>query len=402
MIRAVCERWAPDGDFPTSVRENGLMRAEQEPRANGNTGRSGRYEQTRNRSVAERRGGEPAPFLRGGNDHKTSNLKLKFILFFTLLAALFAADVLVGSVGVLWPFGDAGGSDIARRILFDFRLPKAAVALLSGAALSVGGLLMQTVFRNPLAGPYVLGVSSGASLGVAVFLLGLPVLGGAGAIRDIGMAASAWIGAAAILLLVTAVSTRIRDIMAVLILGMMFGSAASAFVDVLQYFSSDAALKSFVVWSMGSLGGLSHGQLSIMAVCVAGGLLLAVGSVKSLNLMLLGEGYARSMGVSVRRLRITVFLATSLLAGSVTAFCGPIGFVGIAVPHVARMIFRRADHRILLPASVAIGADMMLFCDLVSQLPGSDLILPVNTLTALLGIPVVVLVVVNGKRGKVM
>lgn len=331
-------------------------------------------------------------------------MKLKFILFLVLLAALFAADVLVGSTGVLWPISqsDTSAGEIAQRILFDFRLPKAAVALLAGIALAASGLLMQTVFRNPLAGPYVLGVSSGASLGVAVFLLGLPMLGGAGIARDLGVAVSAWIGAAAILLLVMAVSARIKDIMAVLILGMMFGSAASAFVDVLQYFSSDTALKGFVIWSMGSLGGLSHGQLLIMAVCVAGGLLLAAGSVKSLNLLLLGEGYARSMGVSVKRVRGVIFLATSLLAGSVTAFCGPIGFVGIAVPHIARMVFRRADHRVLLPASVLIGADMMLFCDLVSQLPGSDLILPVNTITALLGIPVVVMVVVNSKRGRIM
>ena len=153
---------------------------------------------------------------------------------------------------------------------------------------------------------------------------------------------------------------------------------------------------------MGSLGGLSHGQLLILTVCVVGGLVMAALSVKPLNLLLLGEGYARSMGVSVKRVRLLLFLATALLAGSVTAFCGPIGFVGIAVPHVARMLFRRADHRILLPASVLIGANLMLFCDMVSQLPGTELILPVNTITALLGIPVVVMVVVNSKRGRVM
>lgn len=329
-------------------------------------------------------------------------MKLKFTLLIVLLVVLALTDVFVGSTGVVWPFGAYAESDIAWRILLDFRLPKAAVALLAGAALSASGLLMQTLFRNPLAGPYVLGVSSGASLGVALFLLGFPVLGAVGVARDIGVAAAAWMGAAVILLLVMAVSARIRDIMAILILGMMFGSAATAFVDLLQYFSSDSALKSFVIWSMGSLGGLSHGQLLILAVCVAGGLLMAILSVKPLNLLLLGEGYARSMGVSVRRVRLLMFLATALLAGSVTAFCGPIGFVGIAVPHVARMLFRRADHRILLPASVLIGSNLMLFCDIVSQLPGMDLILPINTITALLGIPVVVMVVVNSKRGRVM
>lgn len=335
-------------------------------------------------------------------------MKLKFILFSALLLVLFGLDVLLGSSGVLWPWGTAAGGggvfqdpEVVQRILFDFRLPKAAVAVLAGVALSASGLLMQTVFRNPLAGPYVLGVSSGASLGVAIFLLGAPLLG-AGVGRDIGMAMSAWIGAAAILLLVMAVSARIKDIMAVLILGMMFGSAASAFVNVLQYFSGEAALKGFVIWSMGSLGGLSSGQLLIMGICVAGGVLLAVASVKPLNLLLLGEGYARSMGVNIGLTRGIVFLATSLLAGSVTAFCGPIGFVGIAVPHIARMVFQRADHRILLPASILIGANMMLVCDVVSQLPGTDLVLPVNTITALFGIPVVVLVVINSKRGRMM
>lgn len=327
-------------------------------------------------------------------------------MFTSLLGLFFVADLLVGSTGVLPLFGDpdAAEAEMARRILFDFRLPKALTALLVGAALSASGLLMQTVFRNPLAGPYVLGVSSGASLGVAVFLLGLPLTGGwVGEIgRDLGMATAAWIGAAAILILVMAVSTRIRDIMAVLILGMMFGSAATAFVDILQYFSHESALKGFVVWSMGSLGGVSGGQLAVLTGCVGLGLTLATGMVKPLNLLLLGEGYAQSMGIAIGRVRGIVFLATSLLAGSATAFCGPIGFVGIAVPHVARMVFRRADHRILLPASVLVGANMLLFCDLVSQLPGSGSILPVNTITALLGIPVVVLVVVNGRRGRMM
>lgn len=328
-------------------------------------------------------------------------MRQKFILLGVLLVGLFVADVVFGSTGLLWPFV-TGDDEVMRRILFDFRLPKTIVALLVGSALAVSGLLMQTVFRNPLAGPYVLGVSSGASLGVAFFLLGAPVVGGLGVARDLGTAVAAWGGAAVILVVVMVVSARIRDMMAVLILGMMFGSGAAALVDVLQYFSSDSALKGFVIWSMGSLGGLSYARLCILSLCAVGGILIAVLSVKPLNLLLLGEGYARSMGVSIRRVRTVVFLATSLLAGGVTAFCGPIGFVGIAVPHLARMFFRRADHRILLPASMLIGADLMLLCDMLSQLPGTDLILPVNTLTALVGIPVVVMVVVNNKRGRMM
>lgn len=290
---------------------------------------------------------------------------------------------------------------IARSIVLDFRLPKALTALAAGAALAASGLLMQTIFRNPLAGPYVLGVSSGASLGVAIFMLGAPLLG-LGMAKDMGVALSAWIGASSILLLIMAVSSRIKDIMAILILGMMFGSAASAFVDVLQYFSSDAALKGFVIWAMGSLGALSGTQLLILWICTTIGVALSVWSIKSLNLLLLGENYARSMGLNVKLTRGIVFLATSLLAGGVTAFCGPIAFLGIAVPHIARMLFKRADHRVLLPASILIGADMMLLCDILAGVPGSELVLPINTVTALLGIPVVVMVVFNSRKERVM
>ncbi len=331
-------------------------------------------------------------------------MRTKFIIFSLLLVLLFAADILLGSVG-LSPRellqGAMQDGSIAHHILFDFRLPKAAVALMAGLALAASGLVMQTLFRNPLAGPYVLGVSSGASLGVALFLLGAPVVG-AGIMHQLGLAFSAWCGAAAILVLVMIVSARLKDIMAILILGMMFGSAATAFVDLLQYFSGEAALKGFVVWAMGSLGGVSGMQLAVMAACVAAGLVMTVALIKPLNLLLLGENYARSMGSHVRRTRLVAFTATSLLAGSVTAFCGPVGFIGIAAPHIARMIFRTADHRALLPASLLVGADMMLLCDIISQLPGSELVLPINTITALLGIPVVVLVVINSKRGRIM
>lgn len=324
-------------------------------------------------------------------------MRLRFAIFTLLMLVLAVVDVLLGSVGVTLEQMMESGS-VAQHILLDFRLPKAAVAILTGFALSSSGLLMQTIFRNPLAGPYVLGVSSGASLGVAIFLLGAPLLG-IGLARDMGVAISAWIGAAAILLVVMVVSARIKNIMAVLILGMMFGSAAGAFVDLLQYFSSDAALKGFVIWAMGSLGGVSDVQLLILTLCVVVGVVLCVMVVKPLNLMLLGESQARTMGVNLGRVRTLVFVATSLLAGGVTAFCGPIAFVGIAVPHVARMIFRSADHRVLLPASMLIGADTMLLCDVISQMPGSNMVLPINTITAIFGIPVVVMVVMNSRRG---
>ena len=327
-------------------------------------------------------------------------MRSKFTIFSLLLVVLFALDILLGSEVVDLSAIFSEGS-FSHNIIFNFRLPKALTAVMAGVALAVSGLLMQTVFRNPLAGPYILGVSAGASLGVAIFMLGVPLLG-ASVLKDLGVAFSAWAGAAVILVLVMAVSVRIKDIMAVLILGMMFGTAASAFVDILQYFSNEAALKGFVIWAMGSLGGLSEVKLAIMAVCVAAGLVMSLLSTKSLDLLLLGENYARSMGLNVTGTRILIFAATSLLAGSVTAFCGPIAFLGIAVPHMARMIFRRADHRVLLPASILIGADLMLLCDIIAGVPGYDLVLPINTITSLFGIPVVIMVVINSKRGKVM
>jgi iron complex transport system permease protein len=270
-----------------------------------------------------------------------------------------------------------------------------------GAALSASGLQMQTLFRNPLAGPYVLGISSGASLGVSLFLLGAPLLGisfASEALRNVGIVGSAWIGGALILLVIMAVSARLKDIMAILILGMMFGSAASAVVQILQYLSTDSALKSFVIWTMGSLGGVSLAQLGLMSGIVLAGLILSVYLIKPLNLLLLGENYARTMGLNVRITRLLLFVSTTLLAGTVTAFCGPIGFIGIAVPHVARMLTGNADHRILMPASILLGSVTMLLCDIIAQLPGREMVLPVNTVTALLGIPIVVLVIVRNRK----
>ena len=288
-----------------------------------------------------------------------------------------------------------------RILVTHFRLPKAITALIVGAALSASGLQMQPLFRNPLAGPYVLGISSGASLGVSLFLLGAPLLGVSVAsetLRNIGVVGSAWVGAALILAVIMAVSVRLKDIMAILILGMMFGSAASAIVQILQYLSPDSALKSFVVWTMGSLSGVSLQQLGIMSGIVVAGLALSIYLIKPLNLLLLGENYARTMGLNIRWIRFLLFTSTTLLAGTVTAFCGPIGFIGIAVPHVARMLTGNADHRILMPASMLMGSVTMLLCDIIAQLPGHEMVLPVNTITALLGIPIIVLVIVRNRK----
>ena len=254
---------------------------------------------------------------------------------------------------------------------------------------------MQTLFRNPLAGPYVLGVSSGAGLGVALFLLGAPLLGVAGHsfVRSLGVAGAAWLGSALVLAIVMAVSRRIKDIMVILILGMMFGSGISSIVEILQYLSSEAALKSFVIWTMGSLGDVTAQQLTILVPSIVVGLLLAVWTIKPLNLLLFGEEYAVTMGLNIRRSRGLLFLSTTLLAGTVTAFCGPIGFIGLAMPHVARMLFRNGDHRVLVPGTILSGAAVLLLCDLVSKF----FTLPINAITALLGIPIVVWVVLRNK-----
>lgn len=334
------------------------------------------------------------------------------ILFLLLAVAtliLFVVDLAVGSVAIplkdvwssLWGGGSEGVAEPVGMIVRNFRLPKAIMALLAGAALSTVGLQMQTLFRNPLAGPYVLGVSSGASLGVAIMLLGLPLLGistSAGWVQTLGVAGAAWIGSAAIMVVVMAVTSRIKNIMTVLILGMMFGSAASALVEIMQYLSPEGVLKSYVVWTMGSLGGVTLSQLRIVVPVIVVGLVLSVLLIKPLNILLLGENYARTMGLNIKRTRLMVTLTTVLLAGTVTAYCGPIGFVGLAVPHVARMLFREADHRILVPATMLAGAAIMLLCDVISSLPSNDLTLPINTISALVGIPIVIVVIVRNRK----
>lgn len=318
-----------------------------------------------------------------------------FALLAVLCTVLFVVDVAVGSVAI--SFGDVvnallgKGSAEMRSIVLDIRLVRALTAILAGAALSVSGLQMQILFRNPLAGPYVLGVSAGASLGVALFLLGAPLLGVAisPALQSIGTAGAAWIGSAVVLLLVVTLSRRIKDIMVMLILGIMLSSGVGAVVEILQYFSNEASLKSYVVWTMGSLGDVTANQLALLAPIVMAGLAMAVATIKPMNMLLAGERYAASMGLNISRTRTIVLTATTLLAGTVTAFCGPIGFVGIAVPHIARMVFRSADHRILLPGTILAGVVMLLVGDIVAKY----FALPINTITALMGIPIVIYIV---------
>ena len=322
-------------------------------------------------------------------------MRSRSAILFAMLAALtlflFLLDLAVGAVAV--PLGDVWaaltGGDCPRataKIILNIRLIKAVVALLAGAALSVSGLQMQTLFRNPLAGPYVLGISSGASLGVA-----LVVLAGFGS--SIGIAGAAWLGAALVLVVIAAVGHRIKDIMVILILGMMFSSGVGAIVQILQYLSKEESLKAFVIWTMGSLGDVTFDQLAVLVPSIIAGLLLAVVTIKPLNLLLFGEEYAVTMGLNIRRSRGLLFLSTTLLAGTVTAFCGPIGFIGLAMPHVTRMLFRNSDHRVLVPGTVLSGAAVLLLCDLVSKM----FTLPIDAITALLGIPIVVWVVLRNK-----
>ncbi|MDE6511595.1 MAG: iron ABC transporter permease [Muribaculaceae bacterium] len=323
-------------------------------------------------------------------------MRIFFPVLIILTLLLFSLDLAVGSTSIPLPqvWAALTGGECppsVARIVIDIRLIKAVVALLAGAAVSVSGLQMQTLFRNPLAGPYVLGISSGASLGVALFLLGAPLFGLSPAMSSLGIAGAAWVGSAAVLLVVGAVASRIKDIMVILILGMMFSSGISAVVQILQYLSRDESLKAFVIWTMGSLGDVTYSQLGILLPAVAAGLLLAVITIKPLNLLLFGEEYARTMGLDIKRSRTLLFLSTTLLAGTVTAFCGPIGFIGLAMPHVARMLCRSADHRILVPGTILTGAAVLLLCDIISK----TLTLPINSITALLGIPIVILVVLR-------
>lgn len=327
-----------------------------------------------------------------------------FVLLGVAFVALAIADMLIGSepipvrevVSSLW--GDV--SVEYETIIFKIRMPKVIVAIVAGMALSASGLLMQTLFRNPLAGPYVLGINSGASLGVALFTLAMPMI----AVQtpwlyDIGLTGMAWIGSAAILLMVMVLSRRIRNISVILILGMMLGSAISAVVGILQYMGTEESLKAFVVWTMGSLSNVTTEQLYIFVPVVAVGLMLSLVAVKSLNMLLLGESNARTLGLRVGMSRTIIFLATTLLAGTVTAYCGPIGFVGLAMPHLARMTFRTADHRTLMPAAMLWGAVAMLLCCLLCDLIARySVMLPVNTITALLGVPIIIFVVLRNRN----
>ena len=337
---------------------------------------------------------------------KSRSQNILFVLLSIALVALAIGDLAIGTTDIalsdVWAALTGGvTTDEYRTIVCELRLPKVVVAIAAGMALAASGLEMQTLFRNPLAGPYVLGINSGASLGVALFTLAAPVVGAlSGSVfMRLGLTGMAWIGSAVILVLVMFLSRRIKNINVILILGMMLGSAISSVVGILQYLGTEESLKAFVVWTMGSLSTVTVDDLSVMLPAVVIGLLLAIVAIKSLNMLLLGESYARTMGLRVARSRVVIFLSTTLLAGSVTAFCGPIGFIGLAMPHLARMTFRTADHRVLMPASMLWGAVSILICcvacDIVAR---GGVMLPINTITSLLGIPIIIIVVLRNRN----
>ena len=323
---------------------------------------------------------------------------ISLILIF-FLVYLFFGSVSIKASDVMKAIFTNSDSNITT-IILKFRLPKAITALVVGIALSLSGLQMQTVFRNPMAGPDVLGVSSGASLGVAFVILGFSGTISPESIRGLGnwiLVVSSWVGAGAVMILIMFISARVKDIMTILIIGIMLSSGISAIVTILQYFSNESMLKAYVVWTMGSLGNLTSGQLSVLLASVSIGIILTFIASKMLNALLLGESYAASIGLNVRASRILIFTSTSILAGSVTAFCGPIGFIGIAVPHISRILFGTSDHKILIPGTILIGGFVMLISDVISQLPGSERILPINAVTSLIGIPIVIWVIFHNR-----
>jgi cobalamin transport system permease protein len=330
-----------------------------------------------------------------------------FLLLIIVLVVLFFTNISLGSVSI--PVKEIINSFIGKSmekesweiILWNFRLPKAFTAILVGMALSISGLLMQTLFRNPLAGPYVLGLSSGASLGVAFVILGagfLPSFLANIFLSSYGIVLASALGSALVLIAVLAVSQKLKDTMAILIVGLMFGSLTSAVVSVLSYFSTAEQLQKFTFWSLGSLANLSWSEVSLLFIITFIGIILSFLVIKPLDALLLGEKYAKSLGVNFKKTRYIIIFATSILAGSITAFVGPIAFIGLAVPHIAKLLFQTSNHFILFWSTLLIGAVILLFCDIIAQCPGQDITLPINAVTSIIGAPIVIWLLVRKRN----
>lgn len=337
----------------------------------------------------------------------SNTYKLSFLVLILVLLICFFTNISLGSVYIPVKdvfnslIGSANAQETWQHIIQNYRLPKAITAILVGSGLGISGLLMQTLFRNPLAGPFVLGISSGASLGVALVILGSSVFGGVFVsllISKWSIVIAASLGSFLVLLAVLMVSLKVRDTMAILIIGLMFASITAAIVSVLSYFGSAQQLQQYIFWGFGSLGNLSWDELFIFFIIYSLGIIVSLTSVKSLNTLLLGENYAKSLGLNIKRSRLAIIISTSLLAGTITAFAGPIAFIGLAIPHLTRQVFNTSNHKILLPAVFLFGSIVMLICDSIAQVPNSDYTLPINAITSLVGAPVVIWLLVRKRK----
>ena len=337
-------------------------------------------------------------------------LKTRNSILFTSLSLLLVLTLLLNisfgqvSIPIKEVVKSILGSSVEKEtweyIITNYRLPKAVTAILVGISLSVSGLLMQTFFRNPLAGPYVLGLSSGSSLGVAFVVLGssfLPSIVAQFFISSYGIILASCIGSLFVLLLIVLVSKYLRDVMSILIVGLMFSSFTSAIVNILTYFSTAEQLQKYTFWSMGNIGNISWQNIGFLSIAIFIGTLLSIVSLKPLDALLLGENYAKSMGLNFKKTQNIIILSTSILTGSITAFVGPIAFIGLAVPHLAKLLFQTSNHKILFIGTILIGSIIMLLCDLISQMPMSDVTLPINAITSLVGAPIVIWLIIKRK-----
>lgn len=332
---------------------------------------------------------------------------IHFLLLSVLLIIFLLLNISLGSVSIPLKeifnslFGNPVVKDSWETIIINYRLPKAITAMLVGSGLAISGLLMQTLFRNPLAGPFVLGISSGASLGVALLILGSSVFGGfflVAIYSNWALAIAASAGSFLVLSAVIIAANRVRNTMSILIIGLMFGSLTSAVISVLAFFSEAEQIQQYLFWSFGSLGNLTWAELSVFGIIYLVGILGTFSVIKPLNSFLLGENYAKSLGINIKKSRNIILLITSILTGVITAFSGPIAFVGLAVPHIAKMIFSTSNHKVLLPAVALIGAIILLICDSIAQLPTSEFTLPINAITSLFGAPVVIWLLIRKKK----
>lgn len=340
---------------------------------------------------------------RKGNSYNS----LIFICIAAFGILLFVLNLLIGSVSIPWhDFTKAfihGQEGTYRSIIMDYRMPQAFTALFAGIGLSVAGLLMQTLFRNPLADPSILGISSGASLGVALVVLLSSGIGGM-ALRQwswwptVGITLAAFLGSTLVLLLVLALGAKLQSMVSLILVGIMTAYIASSVTDVLKYFSQKEDIHAFVIWGFGSFSSVSKAQIPFLGLSVCLGSLVAFFLSKQLNLMILGERYAENLGVNIRRCSMLNIMVSGFLTAVITAYCGPIAFLGLAVPHIARFLFKTSNHFLLIPATALIGMDLALFCNLVSRLPGFDGSLPINSVTALIGAPIVLWVIFHRQR----